>query len=429
MSAGRAARPAPEPPAPLPLGAPSMTSPGFLVFALAYVLISMRRLRWLPLDRPAVALAAAVALVVLGVLRPAEALAAVNGPTILLLFGMMGIGSYLAQTGFFEAAEGVMVRFARTPARLLGVIVWGSGLLSALITNDAVCILAAPLVVRLVRRHRLPALPFLLALATAANSGSAATLVGNPQNMLCAVLGGLSYREHLLLVGPAALLALGLNHALLWWLFRGRLRAAALAPPGEAPRFSRACVLTLLVIAATAVAYTLGFDLAWSTAAGFVALMVLHRTETAGIWGRIDWSVLLFFAGLFVVVEGLVRSGVPDALFRAMPLAAMGPGLGGLLKVAGVFLVGSNLVSNVPFILVVRGALKGLADPRLGWELLAMVSTFAGNLTLLGSVANIIVAEAGREVGGMGFWEYLRVGTPLALGATLLGTVWLWLVW
>ena len=135
-------------------------------------------------------------------------------------------------------------------------------------------------------------------------------------------------------------------------------------------------------------------------------------------------SLLLFFCGLFVVVEGFVRSGVPAAVFARWPLAS----LGGPAGLAGVFLVGSNVVSNVPFILVVRDQMASLPDPRLAWELLAMASTFAGNLTLLGSVANIIVAESAREIGGIGFRDYLKVGLPLALVTTALGTAWLGLL-
>jgi Na+/H+ antiporter NhaD/arsenite permease-like protein len=279
----------------------------------------------------------------------------------------------------------------------------------------------------MIRRHGLPALPFLLALATGANTGSVATLVGNPQNMLCGLLGGLEYRDHLALMAPVALLGLGLNHALLRFMFRGELGLATLGDAGSLTTFSPRAKLTLLVIGASAVAYMLGGHLAWTAAGGFVLLMLMHRRDTRELWPRIDWALLLFFAGLFVVVEGLTASGAPAALFQRFPLAAGENGALGWLRLSGIFLVGSNLVSNVPFILVVRDQMATLSDPTLGWELLAMASTFAGNLTLLGSVANIIVAEAGQEVGGISFWQYLRVGLPLAVLTTLIGLGWvLW---
>jgi len=398
---------------------------GIVVFAITYVLISIRSLSWLGFDRPAGALLGAVACVVLGVLTPEDALSAIDGATLLLLFGVMGMGAFLHLDGFFEQIETHVVALARTPARLLGLVVWGSGVLSALITNDAVCLLGAPLVVRLIQKHDLPRLPFLLALATAANTGSAATLVGNPQNMLCGMLGDLSYSEHLVLVGPVALVGLALNHALLALSFRRELAASRLGAGEPVLALERPVRLTLAVIALTTIVYGLGADLAWTATAGFVLLMLLHRRDARELWPRIDWALLVFFSGLFVVVRGLMESGAPAAFFARFPLASGDGSPADWLRLAAIFLVGSNVVSNVPFILVVRDQMATLANPTLGWEMLAMASTFAGNLTLLGSVANIIVAEAGHEVGGIGFWQYLRVGLPLALSTTLLGVAWL----
>ncbi|MCA9520167.1 MAG: hypothetical protein KC609_04320, partial [Myxococcales bacterium] len=384
-----------------------------------------RRLDWLGLDRPAGALLGAVACVAVGVLTPSQALAAVHGPTLLLLFGVMGMGAFLAIDGFFDAIEGHLLRLARTPARLLASIVWGAGALSAVITNDAVCLLGAPLVVRLIEKHRLPRLPFLLALATGSNTGSVATLVGNPQNMLCAALGSLGFREHLLVVAPLALLALAVNHAILYLVFRRALDGGALVPHVAAAPLKPRVRLTLIAIAATLVVYTVGADLAWAATGGFVALMVVHRRDTRVLWSRIDWSLLLFFSGLFVVVEALNRSGAPAWVFGHLPLSSTGSGLAGALGLSGIFLVASNVVSNVPLILVIRDQVASLPHPELGWELLAVVSTFAGNLTLLGSVANVIVAESARDIGGIGFVEYLKVGVPLALTTSCLGAIWL----
>lgn len=416
---------------------------GVVVFAITYAVISARRLQWLPLDRPAGALLGAVACVALGVLSPAAALAAIDGATLLLLFGVMGIGAFLARDGFFVAAERWLVRRAGTPARLLGLVVWGAGSLAALVTNDAVCVLAAPLLVRLVQRHRLPPLPFLLALSTAANTGSVATLVGNPQNMLCGLLGELVFREYLLHLAPVAILGLAINHALLRIMFRRELAGCTLAPvepaeptPPQAPAgpevVSRRWVVTLGVLVGTAVAYVIGAPMAWTAVAGFALLMVVHRADTRGLWANIDWSLLVFFAGLFVVVQGLQGSGAPAWLFARFPLALDFGDPASVVRGAGVFVLGSNLVSNVPFILVVQEPIAALPEPARAWELLAMASTFAGNLTLLGSVANVIVAEAGRELGfelgGVGFWSFLRVGAPLTVLTTLVGVGWLlWL--
>jgi Na+/H+ antiporter NhaD/arsenite permease-like protein len=424
-----------------------MHLPGLIVFAATYALISARRVPWLGLDRSAAAVVGAVAAVLVGALSPAEALGAVDGATLLLLFSVMGIGAFVARDDLFGALEARWLDEARSPLALLGSVVWLAGAGSALVTNDAVCVLAAPLVVRLVRRRNLPPAPYLLALATGSNTGSVATLIGNPQNMLCGVLGGLEFREHLALLGPVAVVGLALNHAVLWFAFRNELRgtegraqspdrptaspaepdlrSAGEASPLPLSRKPRSW-LTLGVLGATVVAYALGGHLAWTAATGFAALLLFERQPSRELWTRIDWALLAFFAGLFVVVEAFTRSGVPERLFSAFPLwDTTATAAANWARLSTAFLVGSNLVSNVPFVLVVREHLAAVPDTRLAWELLAMASTFAGNLTLLGSVANIIVAEAGRDVGGLGFFQYLKVGAPIALLTTAFGTAWL----
>jgi Na+/H+ antiporter NhaD/arsenite permease-like protein len=397
---------------------------GVVIFGLTYVLISARRLQLVGLDRPAAALLGAIACVAFGVLSPEGAVDAIDGSTILLLFGVMGMGTFLSLDGFLEQLEDRLVRWARTPTRLLGGIVWSAGLLSALITNDAVCVLGAPLLVRIIQRHRLPALPMLLALATGANTGSVATLVGNPQNMLCGVLGDLSYAEFALVMVPVALVGLAINHALLWGMYRSALGDVEMTSVEPTP-IRRPAMLTTTVLLLTAALYSSGTDLGWTAVSGFVVLLLLHRRDTREVWARIDWSLLVFFAALFVAVAGLMASGAPAAFFERFPLASGDASWMGWSRLSLIFLVGSNIVSNVPFILVVREQMAGLPDARLGWEMLAMASTFAGNLTLLGSVANVIVAESGREVGGMSFFQHLRVGLPLALLTTAMGTAWL----
>lgn len=397
---------------------------GVAIFAVTYALVSARRLGVLGLDRPAAALLGAVACVAFGVLTPDAAMAAVESHTLLLLLGVMGMGAFLVEDGFFEVVEAWLAPLLGRPRRLLAAIVWGAGGLSAVLTNDAVCLLGAPLVVRLVRRGGLPAAPFLLALATAANTGSVATLVGNPQNMLCGRLGGLSYPSYLAVAGPLAVVALVANHGVLHLAYRRALAGPVAPLPAVAPRpLTGAHRTTLLALAATAGLYTLGAPLSWTAAGGFMGLLLARRGDVRALWSRIDFPLLVFFGALFVVVEGLRASGATAWGFERFPLfGGDGPVEG--VRLAARFLVGSNLVSNVPFILIVEAELAQAPDPKEAWTLLAVVSTFAGNLTLLGSAANVIVAEAGREVGGLGFLEHLRVGAPIAVLTTLLGALW-----
>jgi Na+/H+ antiporter NhaD/arsenite permease-like protein len=395
---------------------------GVLVFGITYVLVASRRLRFARLDRPAGAIVGAVLAVAIGAITPDEAAQAVDHTTIILLFAVMGMGTFLSLDGFFDRAGTWVASKAKTKTRLVGALVWGAGLLSAIVTNDAVCVLLAPLVVTWIDKYELPRLPLLLALATGANTGSVATLVGNPQNMLCGSLGKLHFAPFLLHMIPVAIAGLAINHGMLLLFFRkelvGKLKEEQ--PPDHV--FTLRSGITLAVILATVVFYTAGAPLSFTALGGFAVLLVVNREAPASVWERIDWSVLLFFGGLFVAVAAFARSGVATLAFQEYPiLPGREANLVGWLHAAAIFLVGSNVVTNVPFILVVKDEMEKLPDRTLGWELLAMAATFAGNLTLLGSVANVIVAEKAQKLGGLRFGEYLRVGAPLAVTTTLVG--------
>jgi Na+/H+ antiporter NhaD/arsenite permease-like protein len=342
-----------------------------------------------------------------------------------LLLGVMGIGAFLSLDGFFDRAAATLVARARTRGRLLAAVVWGAGGLAALVTNDAACVLAAPLVVRWIVRWKLPRLPLLLALATAANTGSVATLVGSPQNMLCASLGRLRFAPFALHMLPVAVLALAANHAILALAFRRSLAEELPREELTEPLLTRRSTVTLGVIAGTVVLYVAGAHMTYTAFAAFALLILVHRVDPAEVWARIDWSVLIFFGGLFISVDGFVRSGAPALLFAHAPIFVPPEGLASYARTAAYFLAGSNVVTNVPFILLVKAQMATIPNQRLAWELLAMAATFAGNLTLLGSVANVIVAEKANEVGGLRFGEYAKVGVPIALVTTALGTAWL----
>jgi len=401
---------------------------GSIAFGITYILIAVRRLRWIKIDRASGAIVGAVLAVAIGSVTPEEAAAAVDHSTLVLLLAVMGMGAFLSIDGFFDRAAVRLIASARTRGRLLTAVVWGAGALSAFITNDAVCVLAAPLVVRWIERWKLPRLPFLLGLATAANSGSVATLVGNPQNMLCASLGKLRFAAFMLHMVPVAVLALAVTHLILATLFKKELAGELPREPVEGELFSTKSVMTLVVIAGTVLVYVVGGQMTYTALTGFALLLIVHRVDPAEVWARIDWSVLLFFGGLFISVDGFIRSGAPAWVFARVPLFEPPEGFAAYTRTAGFFLLGSNVVTNVPFILLVRDQMPNLPSPRLGWEMLAMASTFAGNLTLLGSVANIIVSEKSQSIGGLRFGEYAKAGVPIAIATTLVGTMWLVLV-
>jgi Na+/H+ antiporter NhaD/arsenite permease-like protein len=391
-----------------------------LIFALTYVLISARRLRWLPIGRPAGALLGAVLMVALGVLEPEASYAAIDHQTVVLLLGMMLISAYLDMASFFDVVVGRLLAVCGTPRRLLVVVAGVAAVLSAFLVNDAVCLFMTPIVVRMCSRARLPMGPYLIGLATSANIGSAATLVGNPQNMIIGSMSHMPFAAFLLRAGPASLVGLAVNVALLL-AYYGRRLPGTLAtdgeteparPDGPAPgAVARQPGVVALVVVGVVVAFFAGANLGYAALAGATALIIFERREPRDAFARVDWTLLVFFCALFVVVEGLKSTGWVDRTWEwARPhLDLSTPD--GLRAFSALIVVGSNLVSNVPLVLLTGPHLDKLgAPPALGWVLLAFVSTVAGNLTLIGSVANIIVAEGARDRYTLGFLEYLRFG-------------------
>lgn len=388
-----------------------------VIFAITYVLISGRRLKILPLNRPAAALLGTVLMVATGVLTPAEVYAAVDYDTLVLLLGMMLIAAYLHLGGFFDWAADAVLRVATTPRRLLLLLIVTSGALSALLVNDTVCLMLTPLVVRVMVRAGLPLLPYLMALAMSANLGSVCTLVGNPQNMIIGQLSGLPFGRFTLEMLPVAVTGLAIQYVVLRLGFRKELATARLAVT-DAPRtgFDRRLVgLSALALAGVFAGFVAGLDLAWTALAGGVAVMVLARRDTHEVLKQVDWHLLVFFAALFVVVEGLNLTGLPGQLFeRLRPLFGAGE-TAQAWNLAWFSAAGSNVFSNVPFVLVAGQWIPHFANPDLMWKVMALATTFAGNLTLLGSVANLIVVESARGHLEVGFWDYARLGIPVTL--------------
>lgn len=392
-----------------------------VVFSLTYVAVAAGRLPFLSLDRPAAALLGAVLMVAAGVLSPAEAGGAVNGDTIGLLLGTMILSAYLAEAGFFRWASFHVLRSVRGPRTLLWALVFAVGALSALLVNDTVCLMMTPLVLRLVDDAELPALPYLLALAFGSNAGSVATLTGNPQNMIVGTLSGISYARFAAALLLPALASLALVAAILHALFRHELPRRALARGlAAAPEVEPALLRWGLAAAALALAgFALGFPLSWTALFAAALLMAVAGRAPREALSKVDWPLLVFFAGLFVVVAGIARAGVAERMHEAItPL--LGEGAVRQVMVFSAFTVaGSQLVSNVPFVILAGEWIPRLAEPSLLWLATALAATLAGNLTVIGSVANVIVLELAGSRVRIGFWAFFRVGL-LVTAATLL---------
>ena len=396
-----------------------------VIFGITYILISGRQLKILPLNRPAAALLGAVLMVSTGIMTPERAYRAVNYDTIVLLLAMMLIAAYLYLAHFFEWAAEVVLAFARSPERLLLYVTLTSGILSALLVNDTICLMLTPLVIAVIRRGKLPLLPYLIALATSANIGSVATLVGNPQNMIIGHFSHIGFARFSATLAPVAVIALTINYLILRIGFRNVLRHAVIeeklrgAPKLDRSLFALVCIIFVLIFAG----FIAGLHLAWTALAGAALVMVLARRDTHDVLKLVDWHLLVFFAALFVVVEGLSDTGLPDSIYwRLQPLfGSSAPAQ--TWNLAWFSTLGSNVFSNVPFVLVAGKWIPRFADPELMWKVLALTTTFAGNLTIIGSVANMIVVESAREHLEVGFWDYARFGIPITILTTVAGVV------
>ncbi len=385
-----------------------------LIFAITYILIAFQRV--VPkLDRASIALIGATAMVVTGVLTFREAVESVDCDTIVLLFGMMVVSSYLGRSGFFDFVASRMVSVAKSGRRLLLLVVLISGLLSAFLVNDVVCIFMTPIVVRIALISDMNPVPLLLALSTSANIGSCATVVGNPQNMLIALKTKISFLDFARVLAPVSAISLIICYALLMLVFRSDVRTFN-PRPYEFELDRSLMVRMLLVLTITVFLFvTELYPIPVSALIGATLAFLLGGQKPKDVLKTIDWSLLIFFSGLFVVVAGLEKGGWLSYL-EGLRMRS----LGDYMLFSGVTAVFSNLISNVPFVMVALPMVKGKKLALI----LAMASTFAGNLTLIGSVANIIVAETADSLGvSISFGDYLRIGIPLTLVTLALGTV------
>ncbi len=383
----------------------------YVIFIITYLLIASRRLSLIPIGRPAGALLGAVLMVLFGALTPSETYRAVDHDTILLLFGTMVLTVYLERARFFDWVAHGVLSVCRTPSRLLWATALLSGGLSALLVNDTVCLFLTPVLISACNRAGLPLGPYLIALATSANIGSAATLVGNPQNMIIGSMSGLAFSRFIGLAGPAAGVGLLVN-GLLLWLYYGRALPERIGDEtvGEAPQRADHLWLVIVVTVGVIVGFFMGFHLGYTTLAGVMVLVLADRKDPREVFGRVDWALLLFFCCLFIVVAGLAKTGLVDRCWSASAEYLSLVETRGIVLFSALMTVGSNLVSNVPMVLLAGPHMRELGQTDLGWVLLAYTTTVAGNFTLIGSVANIIVAERARDHYRLGFFEYLRFG-------------------
>jgi Na+/H+ antiporter NhaD/arsenite permease-like protein len=398
-----------------------------VIIIVTLVGVAVGRYPWLRMNRATIALVGATGLILVGALKLEQAYEALDFDTLTLLFGMMILNVNLRLAGFFRLVANQVVKTARSPRQLLAFLIVVSGVLSALFLNDTIVLMLTPLVLEITAALKRNPIPYLVGLVSAANIGSAATITGNPQNMLVGVSSGIPFVAFTATLAPVALVGMALAWVVLVRVYKREFAHQALELPSMLapvrlypPLLKKSLAATGLMV----LAFILGAPIPLAALSAAALLLITRRLNPQRIFQEVDFSLLVFFSGLFIVTRAIETVGFSDALFALVrPVAE-----NGVPALTGVAVVLSNLVSNVPAVMLFRPYIPSFPDPHVAWLTLAMATTLAGNLTLLGSVANLIVAEAARSKGvHLSFTEYLKAGTPITL--LTLGVGVLWMMW
>ncbi len=391
------------------------------IVLLTYAGVALGEIPGLRMNRTTIALVGAALLIVVRAASEEQALASLDAATLLLLAAMMIINVNLQVSGFFELVAGVVLRVARSPRILLALIIFTSGLLSAVFLNDPICLMFTPLVIQITRRLGRNPIPYAIGLATAANVGSAATITGNPQNLVIGHTSGIPYLTFTAALGLPALVGLlicwGVIVVVYHREFHDGFEPIAIPPAQvDRPLLAR----TLVVVVGLMIAFLVGLPIV-SSACVAAGILLVSRLKAERMLA-IDWPLLAFFGGMFVVTGAIEASGLSQVIFSgAAPLLR-----GGVPAFSVATAALSNVISNVPAVLLLRSQIAGMPNPQQSWLALAMSSTLAGNLTLLGSAATLIVAERCDANGiKLKFVEYLKCGIPITVLTLAVGIVWL----
>ena len=403
-----------------------------IIFVLTYVGIIFTRLPKINIDRPSAAFFGAVAMVVLGVLDLKEAVEAIDYNTIILLLGMMIIISTLQIDGFFSLIARKTLSWSRTPFRLLVIITFVTGVASAFLVNDAVVLLFTPVIITICRASRLNPVPFLIAEILSSNTGSAMTITGNPQNMLIGINSGIDYSVFFYKLLPVSLLGMVLIVYMVRWFYRSHFRnGTVIAAPTEKFEYRYESMkysvpIFLGVVILFFIGKIVGLSIPVIAILGAALILIFGKVRPSEVIRNVDWVLLLFFATLFIVVEGAVKAGLMDAFIHSSILTE---DMDGIVKLHGLSLIMSQIVSNVPYTVMMLPVLKPVQGDIL-WLTLASASTLAGNATIIGAMANLIVIESAEKMNvTIKFLEFFKIGMVVTLLSFLIsaGVLWLWL--
>ncbi|KAF0109631.1 MAG: putative anion transporter [Rhodospirillaceae bacterium] len=396
----------------------------FVVFVATYVGMALGRVPGLALDRAGIALIGAIALLAGGAVSTREAVGAIDFPTLFILFGLMILSAQFAASGFYDWCILRMAHMKGSSARLLWVTVLVAGGLSSVLANNVVVFAMTPLLVVGVTARGLDPRPFLIAIAAAANAGSAATLIGNPQNILIGQVGGVEFWFYLAVAVGPALVSLLIVFAVVWGIWHRRWQIlpvpfVAPVPPLDRRQFGKGLGATVLLVAGFAT--PLPHEISVLVVAG--VLLLSRRLTTRQMLERVDWSLLVLFAGLFIVSATLTRTGWPAGMVTLLATAGLLPET--LTVMTPLALIASNTIGNVPTVMLLLAVWPQI--PAGAMTGLAVLSTLAGNLFLVGSLANLITVERAAAVGvRLTFAKHARCGIPITVLSMAAAVAWLW---
>lgn len=394
------------------------------IVTLTYIGIALGEFPRLRANRTTITLMAVGVLLVLKQITFEQISGFLNLDTLVLLMGMMIINANLQLSGFFRLAGSAILRFTNGPRSLLALEIVVVGVLSALFLNDTICLVLTPLILDITLNAKRNPIPYLIALATASNIGSVATLTGNPQNIIIGVASHISYLSFVSALAPIAVLGLGGVWLVIVLFYKEEFKPGPFETVHirQVHFFKPLLYKTILVIGGLLIAFMLGAPIAEAAFIAACVLLFTRRVHPKKILNAIDTDLLFFFGALFVVSGTIESSGLSTHIFEFLR-----PWLNaGVVKFSIITIILSNLVSNVPAVLLLKPLIPNLSNPHAAWLTLAAVSTMAGNLTLLGSVANLIVAEAASRHGiKLSFWEFTKPGIIITLISLALGIGWI----
>lgn len=399
----------------------------FIIFLMSYAGVALGGIPGLALDRTGLALLGAIAMVVCGVLSPQHAVAAIDIPTILLLYALMVVAAQFRLSGFYTRTAILITRFLNNPKKFLGILMVVSALLSTVLTNDIVCLAFTPVLCATLLQSGINPLPFLIGLACASNIGSAATIIGNPQNMLLGQLGRLDFAGFTAFCCVPAAVALAGAYTIIVFSYRNTFSLAR--PPAikerrhEWPRYNHHQTCKGMIVTALLLGlFFTGIPREVSAIACAGVLLCSRKMRTRSILGLVDWHLITLFCALFIIIAGIEITGLPASLMSTMH--GLGINIQNPFSLAAITVLLGNVVSNVPATMLLVKFLNA-AEP-LQWYVVGLASTLSGNLITIGSIANLIVIESAQPYGiTIGFREHARIGIPVTIVSLLVTMAWL----